>query len=77
MKSLIDAVDGLPLIIKLILCIPCVAIFWQIYRIARSLQANNLVGVVIAIVLIIVGIPFMWLVDLICLLLNKKVWWID
>jgi hypothetical protein len=77
MKSLIKAMDNLPLLIKLILCIPAVAIVWMIYRLCRSLDKNNLVGVVLAIVLIFVGIPFMWLVDLLCILMKGNVWWID
>ena len=77
MKSLIKTFDDLPLLIKLILCIPAVAIVWVVYRICRSLLKDNMVGVIIGIVLVVVGIPFMWLVDLICILLNGKVWWID
>ena len=77
MKSLIKSVDNLPWLIKLILCIPAVAIFWMIYRLCRSLDKGNMVGVVLAIVLIFVGIPFMWLVDLVCILLKGNIWWID
>ena len=77
MKNLIKTFDNLPLLIKLILCIPAVAIIWVVYRICRSFVKDNMVGVIIGIVLVIVGIPFMWLVDLICILLNGKVWWID
>ena len=77
MKNLIKTFDDLPLLIKLILCIPAVAIVWMIYRICRSLLKENMTGVIIAIVLLIVGIPFMWLIDLICIFLNGKVWWID
>jgi hypothetical protein len=77
MKSLIKAMDNLPLLIKLILCIPAVAIVWMIYRVCRSLDKNNLVGVVLAIVLVFVGIPFMWLIDLLCILVKGNVWWID
>ena len=77
MKNLIKTFDDLPLLIKVILCIPVLAIAWMIYRICRSLLKENMVGVIIAIVLVIVGIPFMWLVDLICILMNGKVWWID
>ena len=77
MRSLINAIDNLPLIVKLILCIPAIAIVWMIYRLCRSLEKSNMVGVVLAIVLVFVGIPFMWLVDLICILLKGKVWWID
>ena len=77
MKSLIDAIDNLPKIVKLILCIPAVAIVWMIYRICRSLEKKNMVGVVIAVVLLFVGIPFMWLIDLLCILVKGSVWWID
>ena len=77
MKNLINAIDNLPKIIKLIFCIPAIDIIWMVYRICRSLDKNNMVGVVIGIILCFVGIPFMWLVDLICVLLKDNVWWID
>ena len=77
MKSLIDALNNLPKFVKMILCIPCVAIVWMIYRLCVSLEKQNMVGVVLAAVLVFVGIPFMWAIDLICIFLNGKVWWID
>ena len=77
MKGLINAIDNLPKLIKIILCIPAVAIVWMIYRLCRSLEKNNMVGAILAIVLIFVGIPFMWVIDLLFILLNGKVWWID
>ena len=77
MDSIIKTFDNLPKIIKLILCIPAIAIIWMIYRICRSLAKQNIVGVVLAIVLIIVGIPFMWLIDLLCILFKGSIWWID
>lgn len=77
MKELIKALDNLPLIGKIILCIPAVAIIWWVYRICKSLLKQETVHVVLAAVLLVVGIPFMWLVDLICILLYGKVFWID
>ncbi len=77
MDSLIKAIDNLPKIVKLILCIPAIAIVWMIYRVCRSLQKQNWIGVILAVVLIFVGIPFMWLIDLVCILLKGNVWWID
>ena len=77
MDSLIKAIDNLPKIIKLILCIPAIAIVWMIYRLSRSLAKKNIIGIVLAIVLVFVGIPFMWLIDLVCILLKGNVWWID
>ena len=77
MKALIDAMAGLPKLVKLILCIPALDIIWVIYRLCRSLEKKNVVGIVLAIVLLIVGIPWVWLIDLICVILKGEVWWID
>lgn len=77
MKALIDAMAGLPKLVKLILCIPALDIIWTIYRLCRSIEKKNIVGIVLAVVLLIVGIPFVWLIDLICVLIKGEVWWID
>lgn len=77
MKQFVDMMDNLPLVIKLILCIPAIAVIWWVYRIVKSLSKENTFGVIIGIVLLIVGIPFMWLVDLICILLKGNVVWVD
>ena len=77
MDSLIKAFDNLPKIVKLILCIPAIAIIWMIYRLCRSLAKKNIIGIILAIVLIFVGIPFMWLIDLLFILFKGSVWWID
>ena len=77
MKQFVDMMDNLPLVIKLILCIPAIAVIWWVYRIVKSLSKENTFGVIIGIVLLIVGIPFMWLVDLICILLKGNIVWVD
>ena len=77
MKDIIKAVDNLPLIVKIILALPGLAVVWAIYRLLRSLEKKNTLGIVLAIVLIFADLTFFWVIDLICLLLNGKVWWID
>jgi len=77
MKDLIKSIDSLPLIVKIILTLPALDIVWWVYRICRSMSKNNTIGVVIAIILLCVGVPFMWLVDLICILVKGSVFWID
>lgn len=74
MKAFIDAMDNLPWIVKLLLCIPALDIVWTVYRLIKSLDAKNTLGIVISIVLFFFS-PFVWLIDLICVILNKKVWW--
>ena len=77
MKDLIKSIDNLPKLIKLILAIPALDIIWVVYRLMRSLVKENTFGVVVAVVLIIVGLPWLWVIDLICIALNDKVWWLD
>lgn len=77
MKSFISAMDGLSKVVKIILAIPFLDIIWVIYRLVRSIDKQNTLGIILAILLIIIGIPFLWLIDIICIVLNDKVWWID
>ncbi len=77
MKSFINGMDGLALWIKIILALPGLDIVWNVYRLVRSIDKGNVLGIVLGVILIIVGIPFMWLVDIISLVVANKVLWID
>lgn len=77
MKGFISAMDNLPLWAKVLLAIPMLDIIWVVYRLIKSIDANNVVGIVLAVVLIVIGIPFLWLVDIISLIVAKKVLWLD
>ena len=76
-KDIIRAIDNLPFIVKLILALPGLAVFWAVYRLFRSIDKQNVLGIVLAAVLLVAGPTFVWIVDLICLLLYGKVWWLD
>ena len=69
--------NDLPWIVKLLLCIPMLDIVWNITRLIRSLDSKNVVGIVLAIVLLFVGVPFVWLIDLICVIVKGNIWWLD
>ena len=77
MKDLIKAIDKLPWLVKLILCVPALDIVWGIYRVCKSLVKNNMLGVILAVLTIIPGAAFVWVIDILCVLFNKKIWWID
>ena len=77
MKSFIKGMNGLALWIKIILALPVLDIVWNIYRLARSIDKKSTLGIILAVLLIIIGIPFMWLIDIITLLIANKVLWID
>ena len=75
MKDLIKAIDNLPFIVKILLCLPVVAIVWQVYRLIKSISDGNVLGIVLAIVLLVAGPSIFWIFDLVCVLLKGKIWW--
>ena len=77
MQNIINSFDNLPMLVKIILALPGVDIIWVIYRLIRSITKENLVGIIIAVAAIIIGLPWLWIVDIICLVALGKVWWID
>ena len=69
MKVFIKAIDRLPKILKLLLCIPVLDIVWAIYRIVKGLNKKDNLLVVIGILWIIPGSMFGWIFDIITVLL--------
>ncbi|MCD8372411.1 MAG: hypothetical protein LUD27_03820 [Clostridia bacterium] len=68
MKSFINTVNGLPLIVKVLLCIPCIEIFYSVCRVINGAAKNDILWIVLGILTIIPGAAFMWIVDLIWVL---------
>ena len=77
MQNLINTIDNLPMLVKIILALPGVDLVWVIYRLCRSLVKQNIVGIVIAIAAIIIGLPWLCIVDILCRIFMGKVWWLD
>lgn len=77
MKSLIKAMDELPYWLKVVLCLPFADIVWSVYKICRSLDKKNVLGIVLGVLTIFPGAAFIWVIDIITVLVNKKVWWLD
>ncbi|MBQ8792969.1 MAG: hypothetical protein IJZ62_05155 [Clostridia bacterium] len=77
MKNFVNAMENLPLWAKVLLALPALDIIWVIYRLVKSIDKNNVLGIILAVVLIIVGIPFLWLIDIITLLISNYVLWLD
>ncbi len=77
MKDLVNTLEGLPWIVRLLLVIIWGA-YGNILRICKSLAANNILGVVLAVICLLCGgFGILWIVDLVCVILGKKIWWID
>ena len=78
MKGFIKAMDEMPFIVKLLLCLPVLDIVWNIYRICKSADKNNNTGIVLGIIVLLLGsFTVVWLFDLICMIVKKEILWID
>ena len=73
MKGFIKAIDNLPWIVKLLLCLPVVDIVWAIYRIVKGAATGNILMLIVGILWIVIGGTVLWLVDLICILLYGRI----
>ena len=71
MKELIKAIDNLPLIAKIILCLPFLDIVWAVYRIIKGITNEDNVLIIAGIVWIIGGCTITWVWDMITTLLYK------
>lgn len=72
MKNLLKSIDELPLIVKIIFCIPMLDIIWAVYRIIKGATENNVLLLVVGILCIIPGAAFVWIVDLVTTILYGK-----
>lgn len=77
MKNLVKALEGLPWIVRVLLVLLYGA-YGNLIRLFKSIAANNVLGIVLALILLLCGgFLILWIVDLICVLLGKPIWWID
>ena len=77
MKDLINSFDNLPLWLKIVLALPGLDIVWAVYRLCRSIDKQNVLGIVLGVLMILICPVIMWLVDIITLVVYDKVLWID
>ena len=70
MKGLIKSVNSLPLIIKLLLCIPGIDLFYGVLRVINQFSKGHVLLGVLSILLIVPLTVAMWLVDIIWIALT-------
>lgn len=75
MKSYVKWMDSNSKLVKVLLALPIINILWWVYRLFKSIDEGNVLGIVLAILLLIIGIPFLWIIDLITLIVMDKVLW--
>ena len=72
MNNFVNAMDNLPWIVKILLCLPVLDLIWAIYRIVKGASTNSVSKIVIGILWIIIGTTVLWVVDLVCTLISKR-----
>ena len=75
MNDFIKAMEKLPFIVKLILCIPVLDIIWSIWKLCKGIKSGNIVMIILGILTIIPGAAIMWLLDIVCVLLSGRPFW--
>ena len=77
MHDIVKAYDGLPWLVKLILALPGIdGIAWGLYRVFKGLSKRDNVLVLIGILWIFLGIFILWIVDMVSIILYKKLVWL-
>ncbi len=77
MKDLVKALEGLPWIVKVVLTL-IGDLYNNLLRLFKSLAKGNVVGIVLAVILLISGgFVILWIIDVVMVLLGKEIWWID
>lgn len=75
-KNYIEKYEALDKWIKIVLCL-----LWDIpsnlYRFSKSALKDSVIGMVLAVVIAIFGGWVLFVVDILCLVLQNKLYWID
>ncbi len=64
-------------VVKIIFALPFLDIIWSVYRLIKSLEKNDTIGIVVGIILLLLGPSILWIVDIITIALYDKVIWFD
>ncbi|MDE5617972.1 MAG: hypothetical protein K2I79_00610 [Clostridia bacterium] len=70
-NDIFKTIDELPKLVKLILCIPFLDVFWAVVRIAKGLMKKNWVTLVAGILWIFPGCFICWILDMIFVAMDK------
>ena len=71
MKDLIKAINDLPWIVKIILCVPALDVVWSVYRIIKGIEEKNTTLLIVGIIWIIGAFSFGWIFDIITAIISK------
>ena len=75
MKEIVDSLEGLPWIVRLILTVFAGA-YSNLLRLFKSIAANNVLGIVLSVILLLTGgLGIVWIIDVVMVAMKKDIWW--
>ena len=72
MKSFVKWMDNAPLWLKIIFALPVIDIMWAIYRIVKGAAYGKILTLIAGVLWIILGSTILWLIDLISIIVCRK-----
>lgn len=75
MQKFIDWMDSRSRLVKILFCLPIIAILWGVYRILGAIAKKDWVRLVLAIVWVIFAGFVGWILDLIWMILFNHIFW--
>ena len=75
MDSYIKWLEGQSKVVRIILCISILDIFWVVYRIGRAVVAKNWLHLILGIIWVFVGGSVAWILDLIWMIIFDRIFW--
>ena len=77
MDKLVKTLDDFPRWLKILLVVLW-GVYGNLYRLFKSIQKKNILGIVLAAILLVCGGFFvLWIIDIVMMILFGRVWWID
>ena len=77
MDKLVKTLDGFPRLLKILLVLLW-GVYGNLYRLFKSIQKKNILGIVLAAILLVCGgFVVLWIIDIVMMILFGRVWWID
>ncbi len=75
MKDLVKAIDGMPWIVKIIFALPGIdgIVYGLLYRLPKGIIKKDMFQIIVGILWGVLGFAIFWIIDLITVLVNKKV----
>ena len=77
MNEFVKKLEELPLLAKVILAIPGLDLIWMIYRVCKSYNADDKLGIIVWLIIgVSFGLNVLAIIDIIFILLTGNVIWV-